>query len=75
MSPCLKGRGSFMVAMRLDNYKLIIYILDGIYMTSGSRLEMVGFVRVDWRFPRCFDLFWSLPGSLSLFPRPSMAVR
>jgi hypothetical protein len=75
MSPCLKGRGSFMVGRQLDNYKLIIYILDEIYMTSGFRLEMISFVRVDWRFSRCSDLFWSLLGSLSLFPRPSMAVR
>jgi hypothetical protein len=39
MSPCLKGRGSFMVGRQLDNYKLIIYILDEIYMTSGSDLR------------------------------------
>jgi hypothetical protein len=35
VSPCLKDRGPFIQA----NY---LYIHDGIYMTSGARLEMVG---------------------------------
>jgi hypothetical protein len=28
---------------------------------------------VSWRLPWCSGLFWSLPGSLLLFPGPSMA--
>jgi hypothetical protein len=44
-------------------------------MTSGSRLEMVSFAGVGWRLPWCSGLFWSLPGSISLFPKPSMAMR
>jgi hypothetical protein len=46
VSPCLKGMGPFIVGRRLDNYKLIIfYIINVIYMTSGSSLEIVGWPR------------------------------
>jgi hypothetical protein len=42
VSPCLKGMGPFIAGRRLYNYKLIyFYIHNGIYMNSGSRLEMV----------------------------------
>jgi hypothetical protein len=41
--PCLKGRGPFIAGRWLYNYKLFyFYIHEGIYMTSGSRLEKVG---------------------------------
>jgi hypothetical protein len=38
-------------------------------MTSGFNLEKVG-----WRLSLCSGLFWSLPGSLLLFPGSSTAV-
>jgi hypothetical protein len=61
-----KGRGAFIAGRRLDNYKLIIfYILDGIYMTNGSSLEIVGWLRSV----QDFHVVWTCSG---VFQSPSL---
>jgi hypothetical protein len=67
VSLCLEGRGSFIAGRRLDNYKLFISIFTKKFtLPVGLDLENVG-----WRLSWCSDLFWSLSGSLLLFPGPS----
>jgi hypothetical protein len=58
-SPGLKGRGGFYSWEALPTIIYYKYIHEGIYMTSGSKYRIVG-----WMLLWCSGLFCSLPSLL-----------
>jgi hypothetical protein len=59
----------------MDNYyllQLFLYLRRDIH---DHQVQIQGrrFIEVGWILPLCSGLFWSLLGSLLLFPEPSMA--
>jgi hypothetical protein len=71
VSTYLKGWGPFIARRQLDNYNLIIfYILDGIYMTSGSSLEIVIWPRLVGGFHgvQAYSRVFQAPSPHSLGP-------